>query len=452
MKILLVEPSDKLVPTLSLNGAIRCEPIELEQIAGAVPEHETLIVDLRLDKRPLDYFLSTFRPNIVGVTGFTASHSEIQSIVSKAKEYDALTVGGGPHISFCFKEINDLDFAVIGEGELAFAKLVEVIREGCRDNLQSIPNIAWNFLGNWIVNEPNSEYLWPLPRRCMAGDYKYAWFHYPVATVEATRGCPRRCNFCLVPKIMRGKFRKRPAGEFVSYLKNRDERFVFLPDPDMFADVQYATSLANILINQRVDKSYAAAARVDDICAHPELFSLWKKAGMLIILLGLEGYSQDQLDDYKKGTDIRQNEVACDTLDKLGMVVIGSVIVDPQWGREAFQSCQEYINDLKIDIPFLPVLTPFPGTDIFMEKSIIKDYRSFDVTHPVTKTYLPEGEFQKEISKLYQKVYPFKRVWRLITKLAKSKLCKPWKPWEFIRLVVEMIKVKNFAKTVGGQT
>lgn len=75
---------------------VRPEPLALELIAAAVPEHEVKILDLRIDPT-LDSTLASFAPDLVGVTGYTINVPRMKEICRRVKEFDPhiTTVAGG---------------------------------------------------------------------------------------------------------------------------------------------------------------------------------------------------------------------------------------------------------------------------------------------------------------------------------------------------------------------
>ena len=63
---------------------------------------------------------------------------------------------------------------------------------------------------------------------------------------------------------------------------------------------------------QGVRKSYVSWARADTIVRHPEVFRLWKEAGLTMIYVGLESMDADNLRDYNKAVtpDVNRQAIA----------------------------------------------------------------------------------------------------------------------------------------------
>ena len=420
MKILLVEPDDRSVAGLNFNGLYTMEPMALELIAAAVPEHDVRIVDLRLDPLPIEHYLNEFNPAVVGVTGVTAVHDEMNYILSKAKVAGAFTVAGGPHASFAYEDLG-ADAVVIGEGEASFSELVHTLELG--DELLSVPSLVWRDGDRWATNLINQTYdLWPLPRRCFAGDYRYSAFGLDAAMVEATRGCPHRCRFCVTPRLFRGRYRVRPVDELVKYISTRPEPFVMFPDPDFMASPRYVASLLDGIRKAGLTKRYMVAVRADEVVQNPKLLGDLSRAGLCLTFIGFEGYQQNQQDTYQKDSLVEYNEEAVSILDRLNIVAIGTIIVEPKWGNSELNDCLKYAKRLGSDITLFSVLTPFPGTPIAEGRERFVGYEKYDVLHATTPTTLPYREFQEKFARMSKAVFLTKATIKLFWKLFRRKL------------------------------
>lgn len=421
MKILLVEPDDRSVPGLNFGGLFTMEPMSLELLAAAVPEYDVKIVDLRLDPLPIEHYLRSFKPDVVGVTGITAVHYEMRHVLKEAKATGAFTVAGGPHASFAYKSLN-ADAVVIGEGEGAFRDLVLALDSG--GDLSSVPNLAWYNGQKWARNRRRTYNLWPLPRRCFIKDYRYTAFGLDVAMVESTRGCPHRCRFCVTPKLFRGRYRVRDVEEVVAYLATRPEPFIMFPDADFMASAKYVSRLLDSIRHSKLKKKYSVAIRADEVMANPDLIENWSKEGLCFAFIGFEGYKQSQQNNYQKDSRIEFNSGAVSLFHRCGIISIGTLIVDPDWGEKEFNECLTYAKKLGSDITLFSVLTPFPGTSIKKEYKAIASYDKFDVLHAVTKTRLSYGEFQHNFIRISKAVFLSKASIRLFWKLFRRKLLR----------------------------
>ena len=71
MKILLIRPRPHR-ETIGLQSVMICEPLELMQLSTVLKanNHEVEIVDMILEKKPIEFFIRKFSPELVGITGY----------------------------------------------------------------------------------------------------------------------------------------------------------------------------------------------------------------------------------------------------------------------------------------------------------------------------------------------------------------------------------------------
>ncbi|HUV53100.1 MAG TPA: radical SAM protein [Dehalococcoidia bacterium] len=393
-----MQPDERILPGLNFGGLMVLEPMALELLAGSIPEHTVKIIDMRMAKSPLSYYLSEFKPDVVGVTGVTALHNSMQNIITRSKAYGAFTVAGGCHASFAYRQFYDLDVVVVGEGEGSFRMLISALETN--SSLEEVPNLQIHKDNEWVPTKHVALDEWPLPRRDLVEGNKYTLFGKDFLVMEATRGCPHRCKFCVTPHLFKGRYRVRPVEQVVDYIASKLQPIILFPDSDFLASSKYAWSLLEAIKRSGLRKKYMIMVRSDEITAEPELIREWGKAGLLSVFIGYEGIDQIQLNKFNKDNLISNNEQAVSILDECGVISIGTLIVDPSWEVEDFRKARAYSRKLESDVTLFSILTPFPGTDIFPEYEIIEDYHNFDVIHPVVKTFLPPTQFQREFLKL----------------------------------------------------
>jgi len=150
-----------------------------------------------------------FRPAVVGFKLWeTFGIHGSAAIAGEIKKYfpEIITVGGGPHVAefqdYILDFTDNFDFLVHGEGEIS---LVEIMKysEG-KSEIKNIPNLIYKD-GGEIKKTPVEFIKNPGELPCpvydteiypaMEGDRKIKAF-----LLEASRGCPNMCNFCLHPQ------------------------------------------------------------------------------------------------------------------------------------------------------------------------------------------------------------------------------------------------------------
>jgi hypothetical protein len=101
---------------------------------------------------------------------------------------------------------------------------------------------------------------------------------------------------------------------------------------------------------------------------------------------------------------VAQNDRAIDILRALGITIVGSIIVDPDYGREEFKRVLEFVRRKKVDSPTFCIMTPFPGTDLYQRTRgniVGNDWVLYDMQHTVFPTKLELDEFYSEFASLW---------------------------------------------------
>jgi radical SAM superfamily enzyme YgiQ (UPF0313 family) len=415
MKVLLVQPP--LNPNIIGAGiTYLTEPLALETVAAAIPHHEVRILDMRLDPN-LEQELSTFQPDIVGVTAYTPDVYTAAKLLKKVKDYnpDIFTVIGGHHATMVPQDFHKefIDVIVIGNGEFTFRELVSMYEKG--GNFNKIKGLAFREDGKltftqereWMSNLDEI----PFPARNLTEKHRDRYFRAswrPIASMMTSQGCPFRCNFCALWKITKGKYKTRSPESVVNELINIKEGYIDFADDNTLHDVKRAERIYEFIKEQKIQKKYKTYARSDTIVKHPEIIEKWKEIGMDLIFIGLESFRDSELEALNKHNTVRNNEEAIHILQENEVEIVASFIVNPNYTKEDFEALADYVEKMNLRQPVFTVLTPLPGTDLFEQRRnelITDNYELFDFVHSVLPTKLPLKEFYRYFAELYRKCY-----------------------------------------------
>ncbi len=391
---------------------IRSEPLALEIIAAAVPEHEVKILDLRVDASLADT-LSSFEPDLVGVTGYTTDVPRMRQICREVKSYHrGITVLGGYHATLCPQDFDYdfIDVIVLGEGEIAFKELVSALVE--KRDLSEVDGIIYRQQGRQVATKPRDLIAdlddLPLPARYLTDHYR-SHYHFQFwgnpYIVETARGCPYRCTFCAVWKFHRGKCRFRTPESILKELETIPSRIICFVDDNFLQDTRRAERLYELVKNNGNQAQYWIQARSDSIVKRPDIIKKWAEIGLDSVLIGFEKFSDEELASLNKESSVRANEKAAHILQDNEIDIWGMFIVDPQWTKPDFDALIDYVHSLKISFPTFTILTPLPGTAFFQEKLkelTTLNYEVFDLLHSVLPTKLPIEEFYSNMARLYK--------------------------------------------------
>lgn len=148
----------------------------------------TELIEFNINGRVIDMAetLLSKQPKIIGLGVYIWNARETLELVQLLKTVspDTLIVLGGPEVSYEFETqelVSHADYVITGQADVAF-------RELCNDLLSGI--------------KPINKIIHPLPFELSEIALPYAWYNDEdisnrVIYVEASRGCPFKCEFCL---------------------------------------------------------------------------------------------------------------------------------------------------------------------------------------------------------------------------------------------------------------
>jgi len=422
MRVLLVKPKATLGTIRALERFQRLEPLELGYLAAVVPrEHEVRILDLRLARstgRAFARALDDFRPDLVGLSGYTHEASEVKRLARtvRRRRPGAFVVAGGHHATVAPADFDlpEIDAVVRGEGCGPFAALVRALAAG--ETVDGIPNLLRTGAGF----DPAAAATWPrfpdpattpTPRRDLYDPRRYfsVWtregmrdgerLYPPVAMARTSFGCRMKCSFCIVPYLCGGEHRPRPVDAVADEIAAIPTDHVYFCDDENFIDEAFAADLADALERRGVAKRYFAWCRATTVNRSPELMRRWRAVGLDAVFVGFEFPTDAELRSVHKGGTVAANERALDSLRAMGIAVHAAFMVMPEYGAAEFDRLREYVRGMPPVQCSFTVCTPSPGTPDYeaLRPRIWVDNPEdlHDCMHPLTPTALPLREFAR---------------------------------------------------------
>ena len=196
-----------------------------------------------------------------------------------------------------------------------------------------------------------------------------------VYPVQATRGCPFKCTYCSIAAVFQGGYRKRPIDDILRDIDATGSRNINFCDDNLCEDIKYTGRLFDAMAGTKVRWGTQTTINV---ARHPKLLAKAKKAGCVLMALGIETIDVANLESVEK---------TFHRLDKFaeGMLRIMDAGITPQaliiFGLpsddvDSFKRTVEYLERLKVPIAQFFILTPYPGTP--NGDKIWEDGRVFD--------------------------------------------------------------------------
>ncbi|MCX5694863.1 MAG: radical SAM protein [Candidatus Omnitrophica bacterium] len=429
MRILLVKPhAQLLVPIRLQEGFLHLEPLELEIVAGGLEQEEEIkILDLGLVKK--DQFTTfekttkLWQPDLVGFTGYSTNISAIKKLaeITKTINPNIITVVGGIHATLLPEDFykSRIDIVVRGEGGLVLKEIVRRYKQGeplFYDDV-ALTTQDPEFMIKAKTEPPAYPQVdkIPLPRRDLIDRSRYfcIWTSsdsgrlktlFPqVASMRTSIGCAFSCSFCIIHHLMHRKYLQRQPIDVVNEIASLKEEYIYFLDDEMFLNNQRCQQIAELLLKRGIKKKYISWARSDTIVKHPEIFKLWKQAGLSTVYVGLESMDEAKLLEYKKRLPVETNRKAIAILKELGITLHAAFIVHPDFSEADFRRLEkETLALCPAEVSFT-VLSPSPGTTFWnenMDKFICDPYYYYDCMHTILPTRLPLKKFYRHFSRL----------------------------------------------------
>jgi len=397
--------------------ANRMAPIGILSIAAFLERHghEVFVYDclgpdaVRGGEADVAQILA-LRPELVGFSATTSGFLDgcrMASLVKKARP-EIVTVFGGVHISAIgaplLERHAEIDYLCMGEGEVTLSELTDG-REP-----KTIDGLAWRSGDRVVANRPRDlvRDLDSLPFPAyekLAGfpdGYNLPLFSYirtPGATMITSRGCPYQCSYCDRSVFKKG-FRYNSAGYIYDHMKHLRARFgvrhVNIYDDLFTLNRARIEELCNHLVSRPLGVQFNCAVRVGH--ADDDLLRMLKKAGCLMVSIGIESADEAMLRRHKAGVspDAVRDTVA--RIKKSGLRAKGLFMMGLPGETEAsVQATSDFVLSLGLDDMNMAKFTPFPGAPIWngieKEGTLENDWEQMNCLNFV---FVPKGIASRE--------------------------------------------------------
>jgi len=403
MKLLLIlaKSPGSFLGGVSKSGRAGFARLSLSIVAALTPEDvDVRILDARVEAVNYDEPV-----DLVGITGLTSEIPHAYEIADGFRKKGTKVVMGGVHVSALPEEaLQHADSVVVGEAELVWKQVIDDCRAGSLKRIYK----ADNFIDMKDV---------PVPRRSLLNYEMYTSF----STLQSTRGCPFKCDFCSVTTFFGNSYRCRPVEDVINEVKGLPDKKVVFLDDNIVGRPKYAKELMKALIPLNI--KWGSQGSIT-IAKDDELLSLYSKSGGKYIFIGFESLSEGNLDDVQKGWNtIKNYEAAIKKIHDAGIDIIGSFIFGLDNDTvSSFRTVLNFIMKNKIDNAMFNVLTPLPGTKLSEKlekegKIFNRDWANYHtgtvVINPVNMT---ADELQNGYYWIYRECYTWpnilKRVFR----------------------------------------
>lgn len=323
-------------------------------LAGMTPEEhrvEYLEVD---DIRTMGKLPTGF--DLVAVSSFSAQISEAYELGDRYREAGIPTVIGGLHATVMPEEAAaHSDAVVVGEGEPCWLEVLEDAQSGRLKRIYDSKGEEFDMAEA------------PMPAFDLLDISKYNRL-----TVQTSRGCPHRCEFCASSILLTKLYKQKPVEKVLAEIdKIRSiwpHPFIEFADDNSFVNHKYWKEL----LPQLKDRHIRWFAETDlSVARDPELLQLMHESGCAQVLIGLEspvdaGLSGIEMKNDWKLRRFPEYKQAIRTIQSQGITVNGCFITGLDGQTKAiFKDIYEFVREAELFEVQVTYMTPFPGTPLY---------------------------------------------------------------------------------------
>ena len=304
--------------------------------------------------------------DLVAISTFSAQVFEAYAIADRLRAAGVKVAMGGLHVSVLPEEARQhADYVIVGEGERAWPAIVNDVVQGqdfgVHGGSSGVVMNAKHF-------GPVDVSRLPVPRYDLLRGRPYNRF-----TVQTSRGCPWRCDFCASTVMLAQRYRKRPVNDVIRDIRAIQELvcekpFIEFADDNTFVDKAWGKELCRAMRPLRLKWFTETDISVAD---DAELLDLMHDSGCRQVLIGLESPVQGPLN----GIEMRANKKLLwseaygqkiERIQRHGVTVNGCFILGLDGhGPDIFQQVYDFALEHSLYDVQITVLTAFPGTPLY---------------------------------------------------------------------------------------
>ncbi|MFC1830188.1 B12-binding domain-containing radical SAM protein, partial [Thermodesulfobacteriota bacterium] len=294
-------------------------PLNLAYLAGYLKQQKPYVdIDildcegLSLSYDQIENELHRIAPEVVGITVSTPAYAQVLEVARRIKKTDKhiKVVVGGPHPTALSEDTvkeDDIDIAVLGEGEITFFEIVNAIEKN--QNIADVRGVVYKDRSGKIHRNPQRPMIkdldvLPFPAR----ELFPLEIYYPPPTKRisnkkpgnmiTSRGCPYTCTYCMATVMWRHRVRFRSVGNVVDEIEHCVRNFgigeINFHDELFTLKEKRTIEICREIRRRKLDIAWVCMVRVDYISA--KVLREMKLAGCRKIMFGFESGSQMILD------------------------------------------------------------------------------------------------------------------------------------------------------------
>jgi radical SAM superfamily enzyme YgiQ (UPF0313 family) len=418
-KILFLNPPDPtLVENVNNPGYAYFEPpiglLYVYSYLKDTKKYDTYFVDLNIEMKfigkknlhdTLKNLMDAYKPDMVALSAlYYPSRDIFHEIAKRIKEIDGSckVVFGGhypTHITNLALADKNVDYAVISEGELGMAGLIDALNSS--SSLENVEGIAFVKDGKIIKNE--RKIFWQgfrnsrrLPWEDIHMEYYFKEgksFLYRIfkkdeiklGAITATRGCPNQCTFCSSNRFFHHIWRYREVDSVIEEIKFLKDNYgvntIVFNDENLAVYKDWFLKLLDGLKELNIHWVAGGGLSVRTI-NDEETIKKMCESGIAAFTIAIESGSEETLKKVKKPLTLEEVKNVVRLIKKYNSFVIGFFIVGfPFETKKEVLQTLEFGGKLDLDWRAYYCFQPFPGIELYdycLKNNLIKEYGAKD--------------------------------------------------------------------------
>jgi anaerobic magnesium-protoporphyrin IX monomethyl ester cyclase len=343
MKITLVNP-----PHTAIGSRIPREhlpPLGLLSVGGPLLDQgfSVDLIDAELGPMSLAEIVSEVQRRaatvvMMGHSGSSTAHPTVIELsrLLKVAMPKVIVIYGGVHPTYHWDEIlresSDIDIIVRGEGEKTALSLMLAIAGGTP--LARVNGLAFREHGQ-IIATPPAEMIRDLDAYRVGWElidharYSY-WGGKRAVVVQFSRGCPYLCSYCGQRGFWTQWRHRDPvklARELARLHREHGVELINFADELPTGSRKAWKAFLEALIAEQVPLLLVGSTRTSDIVRDRDILHLYKRAGVIRFLLGIESYDDETIQKIKKGASTSEDQRAIQLLRAHGIISMATYVV-----------------------------------------------------------------------------------------------------------------------------
>jgi len=370
-------------------------PLGLATVAALCPsDWQVQIVDENIESVPL-----APAADIVGVCGMGVQFARQRELLAYYRSRGYYVVAGGSYASLCREDYTLLaDTIVAGEAEYTW-------KQFCQDFERNTPRPLYHETGTVALTDS------PVPRFDLL-----KLDCYTNATLQYSRGCPYRCEFCDIIVMFGRKPRVKSleqVGRELDELRRLGMRSVFFVDDNLIGDRPHAKGMPRFLKGYREEHHYAFSFGTEvslNLAQDEELLGLFRDANFSWVFVGIESPDPASLKEALKTQNLKEDALtSVRRIYSYGIDVLGGFIIGfDNDTLDTFDHQYRFITAAGIQSAMIGLLTAMPHTPLYErmrgEGRLRQVEEMADNTRPMTNI-VPKTMRDDAMAEAYRALY-----------------------------------------------